>query len=62
MKNNYDFILNFKTKDGEPLSEEDIEYILGRAKYVAYVISNRNNITVMKAILSQAVDSRRLET
>lgn len=57
MKNNYDLILNFETNDGEPLSNTMLQSILDHAGIMARTLAH-HDITVKKAIVSQAMDSR----
>jgi len=60
MKNNYDLILSFETRNEEPLSEENINEVLDQARYLAVLIEHYVNVNVRKTIISQAVDGRRL--
>jgi len=60
MKNNYDLILNFETNDGTQLTDEMINHILDHAYTFAKEIEDFTEVTVWKAIIAQAMDSRRL--
>ena len=62
MKNNYDLILNFEKKDGEPLTDNDVDSIFNYASSMVSDIINDDevDIRVWKAIISQAVESRRV--
>ena len=62
MKNNYDLILNFEKNDGEPLTDNDVDSIFNYASSMVSDIINDDevDIRVWKAIISQAVESRRV--
>ena len=60
MKNNYDLIFNFETNDGSHLTEETITHILDSAYNFAKELEAVDGVTIWKAIIAQAMDSRRL--
>lgn len=60
MKNNYDVIVNFETKDGKPLSDYAIKGILKDVNALANSLEYYYEIKPWKIIIAQGVDSMRV--
>jgi len=62
MKNNYDLIINFETKDGEPLTYDEVFHLLVYAENLVEDMysDGYDNLQFWKTIISQAVDSKRI--
>ena len=54
--NNYDLIFNFKTVNGEQLTQEEIYELIGRAQVLTNSLKGKN-IEIKKIVISQAMEA-----